>query len=91
MEEKLDRVVCAALKCKATGRIVLGLRHWDVFMHQNMSQESVSTTANTEQGFVNQKGEFLTREEAWKVASDANQFINGRSQLPGFLFSEDIY
>ena len=47
-----------------------------------------------EQGFVNQFGEFLTREEAWEIA-DAQGKVdierNGGENTRGTLYSEGLY
>lgn len=43
-----------------------------------------------EQGFIDQKGEFLTREQAWKIAEAAGQ-IRQVTGKPGTLYSEDLY
>lgn len=51
-----------------------------------------------EQGFLNEKGEFLTRTEAWQEAKRCNQFLNSYIEehvndiVPtAVLYSEDIW
>jgi hypothetical protein len=44
-----------------------------------------------EQGFVDQRGEYLTREEAFEVASKAGQIIRRCGGDEGRLFSENLY
>ena len=51
-----------------------------------------------EQGFLNEKGEFLTRTEAWQEAKRCNQFLNSYIEehvndiVPTrILYSEDIW
>lgn len=46
------------------------------------------------QGFVGNRGQFLTREEAWKVALDAGQIIRrvgDDDRNGGTLYSENLY
>lgn len=44
-----------------------------------------------EQGFVDQFGAFLTREEAWAIASAAAQIIHPLPGREGTLYSENLY
>lgn len=44
-----------------------------------------------EQGFIDQRGTFLTREEAWDVAEKAGQIIVNDSTRRGVLHSEDLW
>lgn len=81
----MRRVVCAAMK-DGNGTIICGPRHWDKIMHQNASGKS-----GWEQGFVDQHGEFLTREDAWKIAEAAGQIIRRVGGDGGRLFSENLY
>jgi len=84
------RVVCAANRYRKTGRIICGARHWDKVMRaQKLPDE---TWSGWDQGFIDQFGDFMTREEAYEVAINQFQFIRrcgpegGRS-----LYSEHIY
>lgn len=43
-----------------------------------------------DQGFVTNRRDFVTREEAWEVAKNANQ-IRRVTGKPGTLYSEDLY
>jgi hypothetical protein len=80
-------VVCAANRNKESGRIICAPRHWDNTMRaQKLECED---WGGWDQGFVNQFGEFLTREEAWKIAKKNNQIK--RFTIEGTLFSEDLY
>lgn len=86
------RVVCAAVKF-SDGLIVTGPRHFDNTMHAVISRVGFSTSkhcADAEQGFVDQWGRFMTREEAFIVAWSRGQFL-AKSETPGVLFSEDLY
>lgn len=80
------RIVCAAIR-DGHGSIICGPRHWDKICRSTKHDA-------WEQGFVDQRGEFLTREEAWKVAEAAGQIlrrVGGDSINGGRLFSENLY
>ncbi len=90
---KEQRIVCAANKDKFTGNIIIGLRHWDKFMHEQADAQGWCGDP-VEQGFLDNFGKFLTRTEAWVVAKNANQIIYevGGNQIDGgTLFSENLY
>lgn len=48
------------------------------------------TVLNTNQGFITSRGRYVGREEAFKIAKTANQFIGDPIQQ-GKLFSEDLW
>lgn len=81
------RIVCAAIRRK-TGHptIVCGVRHWDRLM-----LASAFCHDGWEQGFVDNRGDFLTREEAHKVATEAGQITRRCGGDEGRLFSENLY
>lgn len=77
--------------------IILGARHFDERMHEQIRAYILAgyqfNPANWEQGFIDQYGVFMTREEALKVATEAGQ-INVRRWKTNpihLLFSEDLY
>lgn len=104
-----NKILCAANKhtfeiCKANGskqtetRIILGARHFDPLMHQALicidEYYWSWDKATVVQGFVDVAGNFLTRTEAWIVATEHNQIIRrvGADHLNGgTLFSENLY
>ena len=83
------RVVCAANRHRESGLIICGARHWDKVMRAQVS-ETEHGTRNWEQGFIDQFGDFLTREEAWVVALYEGQ-IRREVSTPGTLYSENLY
>ena len=86
----IHRIVCAANRKRFTGQIVLGIRHWDLFMSEAMDSEGDPV----DQGFVDNRGNFLLRVEAWKVAEAAGQIIRrvgGDDTNGGTLYSENLY
>jgi len=85
------RIVCAALQ-NETGFIICGPRHFDGIMHSQINMRSDgSTWKGSKQGFVDQRGNFLTREEALIVAVDADQLIRRCGGDGAQLFSENLY
>jgi hypothetical protein len=76
-------VVCAALR-NVHGTIICGPRHWDSICRGTSKD-------GWEQGFVDQRGVFMTREEAWKVAEAAMQIIRRCGGDGERLFSENLY
>lgn len=82
------RIVCAANRLG--DQIICGARHFDSVMVQQIQARS-EDWRQSEQGFINTWGEFLTREEAWIVAEENGQIINDRDWFPGLLHSEHLY
>ena len=95
------KVICAANRWKDT--IVCGARHFDSVMHSQIkAMEYISCPEHSlqwEQGFIDQFGNFLTREEAWVVAVNAKQIIRFVGSQTHYdlcrndikLFSENLY
>lgn len=89
------RIVCAAVRLK-DGHIVSSVRHFDMLMHDQFAKlESTYTKADkmsAEQGFLDNHGEFRTREQAYYIARNAGQ-IRYKTGNPNSseLFSEDLY
>lgn len=85
-------VVCAAIRSKE-GKIVAGARHWDSVMRGQVCPDGRRPTEwlSTEQGFIDQFGNFLTREQAWTVAVNAKQLVGKHVGRQGVLYSEDLY
>lgn len=84
-------IVCAAVRSKVTGKIFLGVRHNDGFMSGLMRLSSQTQEGRWESGFIDQKGMFLTRQEAWAVAKAAGQIRNPSFGDDGTLYSEHLY
>lgn len=92
-------VVCAA--CRYGDMIICGARHFDSVMHGVIKQLredrlfEFEKAGRAEQGFIDQYGVFMTREEAFLVAQEAGQLNVRRSKTPHpgstELFSEDLY
>lgn len=86
------RVVCAAIAYK--GLLILGPRHFDTTMRAQIDQTRTAglvASRSWEQGFVDQYGVFMTREEAWVVAGAAGQIIRRVGGDGKELYSENLY
>jgi hypothetical protein len=96
MKNKIRVVVCAANRSTKTGRIVCGARHWDNIMRQSVKSDMTvpglpDEWKSAEQGFIDQYGVWMTREEAWEVALAADQIKYPLSHSEGTLYSENLY
>lgn len=62
-------------------------RHGDVFRLINLEKGDV------EQGFIDNRGNYLSREEAWFVAQEAGQLLERAptDKRGGTLYSEDVW
>lgn len=89
LEKPQQIVVCAA--CKMGEHIVLGARHFDKRMRQQMENTSCNWKL-AEQGFIDQFGDFITREEAMSIIKKNGQpFSIERNRGDTVLFSEGLY
>ena len=94
------RVVCAAIRA-ADGDLLLGIRHYSADMHEQIEQRANGWKflhrLDDDQGFVDQHGVYMTREEAWVVADASMQIArpSGNRWNPSSgrweLFSEGLY
>ena len=89
------RIVCAAIR-NSKGRIIVGARHYDGIMHTalNYSTDSADWEDRSQitQGFIDQRGNFLTREEAFDIAEENGQIIRlCGSENTRKLYSENLY
>lgn len=94
-DRTLPRVVCAAIRKTFPDKsevLIIGPRHFDMVMHCTIRCLCANPRdmADAEQGFIDQWGNFLTREQAWVIAQERGQFI-GEPTHPSSLFSEDLY
>lgn len=89
------RIVCAAMRCRKTGKIIASVRHWDDICNQYFDGDTDKILEfDDEQGFLDNRYNFLTRQEAWVVANNANQVIRrcgGDTSKGGTLYSENLY
>lgn len=94
LSKNKQKIVCAAIRNKKTGLILCGARHFDEVMQQFFvhDDKELGHWADADQGFIDQFGAFLTREEAYVIAESQDQFKGeGAPHTKGFLFSEDLY
>ena len=86
------RIVCAAIR-NADGDIICGPRHFDGTMHRQITLSGADWT-RAEQGFVDQRGNFFNRMQAFVIAFDAGQIrrsVGGDTANGGTLYSENLY
>lgn len=87
-----QRVVCAANRHKMSGIIVCGARHFDSIMRQSIEAMRMECrNGDFEQGFIDQFGQFLTREEAHVIATERQQFFRRFDGDERTLYSENLY
>lgn len=95
---KQRRVVCAAIRA-ADGDLLLGIRHYSADMHAQIQWRSdgwkFQHLMDEAQGFVDQHGVWLSREEAYQVAQAAGQIVYPDACGVGLegpkLYSEGLY
>lgn len=92
-------IVCAAILIPGSGRVILGVRHYDSLMHSTIEaiygeeSDEFVYDSNPVQGFIDNKGRFHNRKDSFRIALEAGQV----SCRPGmkleecFLYSEDLY
>ena len=80
-------IVCAAVRI--AGKVLPSVRHWDAFTRD--LARSTGATGKEEQGFLDNRGQFLTRQEAWVVAEAAGQIKYDHNKCPGTLYTEHMY
>lgn len=97
------RVVCAAIQVFKHGEhdlVITGARHFDgvmlrtIRLNYAIEQGFEDGNLKTIQGFIDQRGVFMTRTEAWKVAQAAGQILRrcgGDDANGGTLYSENLY
>ena len=98
MDRLERRVVCAAIRA-SDGEVLFGVRHYSKDMHKQIESrfdgKKFIRRGDADQGFVDQYGCFMSREEAWLVAEKSGQLRYPEScgeGLTGFkLYSEDLY
>lgn len=91
MNKPKSRVVCAAIR-NSNGQIICSARHYDGIMHSQIIADGGSWIT-ADQGFIDQYGNFLTRQEAYIVAKEHNQIIRDHKDADRTqtLYSENLY
>jgi len=92
-----ERIVCAANQDQY-GYIVLGVRHHDPLMNENIRAAHGCYNPIIgdfeEQGFITNRGRFVDRQEAWQIAVREGQILHragGDDAEGGTLYSENLY
>lgn len=92
------RVVCAAIRA-ADGSLLLGIRHYSPDMHAQIAArhdgEKFKRRHDEDQGFVDQFGNYMTREQAYRLAHANGQLWRPEACGNGLdgpkLYSEGLY
>lgn len=86
-------VVCAAIRHKHTKNIICGARHFDSIMRNLIAIDGghYHWQNETEQGFIDQFGNFLSRQEAREIAEKVGQIKKRVGGDREKLFSENLY
>lgn len=88
------RVVCAAIRA-ADGDVLIGLRHYSADMHEQIRQRldggKFAHRHGDDQGFVDQFGNYMTREQAYRLALQNGQILRPEACRRDELFSEGLY
>jgi len=89
----MNRIICAANKLP-NGVLLVGARHWDPIMRKQFramgGAEGTNTHGEVVQGFIDQRGNFYTRQQALKLCIKNAQIKAGKYSDTE-LFSEDLY
>ena len=85
-------VVCAAIRCKQHDITIASPRHSDTMTHKLLDavKGDGSDKWEWEQGFIDSRGNFLTREEALVLAEESRQHLFDSIRHEQ-LFSENLY
>ena len=95
----MRRIVCAAIRA-ADGELLIGVRHYDALMCRQIEQRvdgaKFAHRLDEDQGFIDQRGEWLSRHEAYLLAHENGQllYINNVGADPDGkhrLYSEALY
>lgn len=89
---ELPEIIISAANRSPDGLIVMCKRHGSPDFYEIVDKLFDPDTKyhDWDQGFVSNRRDFLTREEAWEVAKNACQ-IRRVTGTPGTLYSEDLY
>lgn len=98
---RMSRIVCAA-NMLDDGTILVGARHWDERMHQQLElylqakgiteEQWIKRSREHEyQGFIDQYGTFYDREEAMIIAKREGQIFRSVGYDSTELYSEHLY
>lgn len=90
-------IVCAAVKIfnitdPSIECVIPGVRHYDSFYHEILSNFLYENEwGELEQGFITNKGRFVSRKEALEIAKANNQIKHDIGYEPDELYSEMLY
>lgn len=92
---KKPRQIVVAAACKHGATVLVGPRHWDRVIraqYDRLGAQYRAPIGYFEQGFLDQFGDFLTREDALRIAKESGQALDmDRNNSDTQLFSEGLY
>lgn len=90
-KQRVERFVVSAAMRSDTAHVVVSVRHWDHLAHEQVRLlGDMAKDWTWVQGFVDNKGKFVTREEALVIAEEAGQRFWDELRYEQ-LFSENLY
>ena len=98
MSLKEKRIVCAAIRA-SDEELLLGIRHYSPDMitqiNNRIDGHKFKHRHDPDQGFIDQHGNYLTREEAYVIAKNNGQLLYPEACGNGLngkkLYSEGLY
>jgi hypothetical protein len=82
-------IVNSAIRILKDNKIITGKRHCDCFANAIKEGYTYFSSESIEQGFVDETGKFLNRDEALKIAQETGQLT--KPIIGGCLTSEDLW
>lgn len=86
------RIVAAACRCKETGIVFVGARHYSPAMRMQIKAAlgNVGLSADMDQGFIDQYDQYIDRVTAKEIAMKNGQHLQGED-WGDELYSENLY
>jgi hypothetical protein len=84
--------VTTRLTLDAIGELPL-LGHFPMLESSTLAGHTKVNTLGHTQGFITSEGQFVDRDESYRIAKNAGQFIfpEGVTPTPGTLYTEDLW
>lgn len=88
---QLRHIVAAANRDPNTGTILVGARHWSKAMCLQCDMMRTPSSHFSEQGFIDQYDQFVSREEAKEIVVKNGQKLAMPAVTWDVLYSENLY
>lgn len=91
-QEVIVAAACVVKNANDEEIIITGARHWDKIMRNIVDNMSDVKIVHEKQGFINQFGQYRTREESYKIVQENGQkFSQERNRSHKELYSEGVW